>query len=117
MQFDISIAMTWILFLAQFPIVFYWLRRAWRIVVQRNFSEVALSRGEPPLNPERYAPFAAGINLVCGAVLVYNIASVLFFSPSYSTWSAVAGVTIWMKIMLDFILARHARMYNFAKKS
>jgi hypothetical protein len=28
----------------------------------------------------------------------------------YSTWSAVAGSTIWMKIIFDFILSRHAHM-------
>jgi hypothetical protein len=27
MTFDISVAMTWILFLALFPISYYWLRR------------------------------------------------------------------------------------------
>ena len=41
MVFDISVAMTWILFLALFPISFVWLRRAWRIVMYRDFSEVA----------------------------------------------------------------------------
>jgi len=36
MVFDVSVAMTWILFLALFPITFYWLRRAWRIVVRKD---------------------------------------------------------------------------------
>ena len=116
MQFDISIAITWILFLAQFPIVFFWLRRTWRIVFKRDFSEVALSRGEGPKNPEKYAPYAAVINFVGAVIILYNIVSILFLEVSYSDWSAVAGITLWLKIMCDFILARHARMYNFAKK-
>ncbi len=48
MAFDISVALTWILFLAMFPIAFFWLRRAWRIAVRRDFSEVALKGGLPP---------------------------------------------------------------------
>jgi len=30
MVFDISVALTWLLFLALFPMAFIWLRRAWR---------------------------------------------------------------------------------------
>jgi hypothetical protein len=52
MVFDVSVAMTWILFLALFPMAFFWFRRAWRIVVKRDFSEVAIKRGESPPNAE-----------------------------------------------------------------
>jgi hypothetical protein len=69
MVFDISVAMTWILFLALFPISFVWLRRAWRIVVNRDFSEVAIKRGESPPNAKTFAPYEMAINLVAGAVL------------------------------------------------
>lgn len=48
MVFDVSVALTWILFLALFPMAFVWLRRAWRIVVKRDFSEVALKHRVPP---------------------------------------------------------------------
>ena len=44
----VSLALNWILFLAMFPIAFFWGRRAWRILVKRDFSEVALKRGMPP---------------------------------------------------------------------
>lgn len=40
MVFDISVALTWILFLALFPITFFWLRRAWRILAKGDYSEV-----------------------------------------------------------------------------
>ena len=34
----------------------------------RKVFEVALKRGESPLNPEKYAPYAVAINLVAGGV-------------------------------------------------
>jgi hypothetical protein len=42
MVFNFSVALTWILFLALFPMGFFWLRRAWRILVRRDLSEVTL---------------------------------------------------------------------------
>jgi len=108
MVFDVSVAMTWLLFLALFPISYYWLRRAWRILVQRDLSEVALKHGEPPANPAKYAPWAAAFNLVATAALIFVIIGVVFAFLPYETWSAIAGSTIWLKIILDFALSRHA---------
>jgi len=108
MKFDISVAMTWILFLALFPMAFFWLRRAWRIAIKRNFSEVAIKRGESPPNPEKFASYAAAINLLAGVVIVTAIVGVLTARYDYATWTAMAGMTIWLKIIADFILARHA---------
>ncbi len=51
MVFDVSVALTWILFLALFPMAYFWLRRAWRIGVKRDFSEVALKRGNRRRTP------------------------------------------------------------------
>jgi hypothetical protein len=110
MVFDVNVAMTWLLFLALFPISFYWLRRAWRIVVKRDFSDVALKRGEPPPNQVKFAPWAAAINLIGAGILVFVILGVFAGSLEYATWSAIAGSTIWMKIIFDFILSRHAHM-------
>jgi len=110
MVFDVSVAMTWVLFLALFPITFYWLRRAWRIVGKRDFSEVALKRGEPPLNQAKYAPYAAAFNLIASGILIFVIIGVVAGSLAYGTWSAIAGSTIWMKIIFDFILSRQAHM-------
>lgn len=115
MAFDISIAMTWILFVALFPIAFFWLRRAWRIIVQRDFSEVALKRGEPPPDPSRFAPWSALVNLVGGGVSVAVIALVLFAQVEYQTWSAIAGITIWCKVFADFALSRHAHNFSARK--
>jgi hypothetical protein len=108
MVFDFSVALTWILFLALFPIAFFWLRRAWRIIVQRDFSEVALKRGQSPPNPAKFAPYEAAVNLVAGVVTMVVIVSVLLGQLDYSTWSAIAGSTIWCKFFMDFALSRHA---------
>lgn len=116
MVFDVSVAMTWVLFIALFPISFFWLRRAWRIGVKRDFSEVALKRGEPPQNPGRFAPYAAAINLLGGVVVLTVIAGVMTAAYDYATWSAMAGVTIWLKLIADFILSRHAHPFKPAKK-
>jgi hypothetical protein len=113
----ISLAMTWILFLALFPMAFIWLRRAWRIAVKRDFSEVALKRGQLPADPQKYAPYAAAINLLAGVVVVSVIIGVLTASFDYATWSSTAGITIWLKIIGDFILSRHAHPITFKKKA
>lgn len=108
MVFDVGVALTWILFLALFPIAFFWLRRAWRIIMRRDFSEVALKRGEPPANPEKFAPYTAIENLVGGIVIVCVIVGVVTASLDYDSWSALAGITIFFKLIADFIISRHA---------
>lgn len=108
MVFDVSVALTWILFLALFPISFYWFRRTWRILVKHDFSEVALKRGESPANPEKFAPYAAAINFIAGIIIVFVIIGILSGSLEYETWSAIAGSTLWMKFIFDFILSRQA---------
>jgi hypothetical protein len=110
MIFDISTAMTWILFLALFPISFFWLRTAYRIGVKRDFSDVALKQGTPPQDPARWAPYELVIHLVGGTVIVSLIVLILMGTVDYNTWSAVAGSTIWCKFFASFGLSRHAHM-------
>jgi len=117
MMFNVSIALNWILFLALFPIAFFWLRRTWRILVQRDFSEVALKRGEPPENPEKFAPYAAIINMLGGIIIVFVIIGILTGVLEYNTWTAIAGSTIWMKFIFDYILSRHAHPIIPKKKA
>lgn len=116
MVFDVSVALTWLLFLALFPIAFIWLRRAWRIIVRRDYSEVALKRGLAPEKPEKFAPFTAVINLLGGIILAVVIVGVVLGQLEYSVWSAIAGSTIWMKLFADFIRGRHAHPFAFGKK-
>lgn len=108
MVFDFSVALTWILFLALFPLAFFWLRRAWRILYRRDFSEVALKAGSPPPDAERWAPYTGVANLVAGGVAAGVIVLVVVAAAPYGTWSAVAGSTIWCKFFVDFIISRHA---------
>lgn len=115
MVFDVNVAMTWLLFLALFPIAFVWLRRAWRILVRKDFSQVALKRGVAPQRPSAFAGYAAAINLTGGAIVVAVIAGVLAGALHYDTWSAIAGSTIWMKLIFDFILSRHAHPIRSAE--
>jgi hypothetical protein len=98
----------WFFFLALFPVAFFWLRRAWRIFFKHDFSEVALKRGEPPPNAEKYAPIEMGINFIAGSAIVVVIVSVLLGLLAYDQWIAAAGITLWMKIFCSFALSRHA---------
>lgn len=116
MVFDISTAMTWILFLALFPMAFFWLRRAYRIFVKKNYSEVAIKKGVSPANPKKWAPIVGLINLAAGCSCIYVIGSVLMGLYPYDTWSAIAGTTIWGKIMADFIVRMQAHPIQFGKK-
>ncbi|GLS14951.1 MULTISPECIES: hypothetical protein [Hydrogenophaga] len=101
--------LNWVFLLALVPVAFFWLRRAWRIVVRRDFSEVALKKGVPPADAERYAPYEMIINLIGGVVLVGVLVAVLGFQAlEREDWIAVAGSTLWMKLFLSFALSRQA---------
>ncbi len=114
---EISLALTWILFLALFPMAFYWLRRAFRIIVRRDYSEVALKRGLPPVNPKKFAPYTAATNFIAGAIAVGVILLVAVGGVDYDTWTAIAGSTIYMKFIFDFIVSRHAHPFWGKKDS
>jgi hypothetical protein len=118
MQWGVSIAiLDWVFLLALFPVAFFWLRRAWRILVKRDFSEVALKKGLPPPNVERFAPYEMALNLCGGVVLVVVLAAVLGFQAlAREDWIAIAGVTLWMKIFLSFALSRHAHGLTAPRK-
>ena len=116
MVFDVGVAMTWILFLALFPMTFFWLRRSWRILVRKNYAEVAIKRGLPPANPKKWAPATGLLNLFCGGMAIWIIAGVVTASFSYETWSAMAGLTIWGKIIADFIIRSQAHPFTFGQK-
>lgn len=94
--------------LALFPVAFFWLRRAYRIFKNRDYSEVALKKGVSPPNPEKYAPYELVINLIGGAVIVLVIAVVLLGLLDYQAWIAVAGSTLWIKLFASFALSRQA---------
>jgi amino acid transporter len=124
MVFDVSIILTWLLFLALFPMAFIWLRRAWRIFRQKDYSEVALKKGEPPPNPRKWAKPVGLVNLIAGLILVWIIIGVPFWVATgvelgpftrYEQWSALAGSTIWLKIIADFIISRQAHPFPLGR--
>ena len=107
----------WIFLIALFPVAFFWLRRAYRILVKRDFSEVALKKGVAPANAEHYAPYEMAINMVGGVVLVGVLVAVLGFQALASEdWIAVAGVTLWMKLLASFALSRQAHGQGLGRK-
>ncbi len=125
MVFDVSVATTWILFLALIPMAFFWLRRAWRIFAKGDHTEVALKRGESPSHPEKWALTVGLLNATAGAVAVWIVVGVPVWIATgvkigpfqeYNTWSALAGSTIWIKIFADFIVRSQAHPFVFGKK-
>lgn len=125
MDWTVSIAIIdWLFLFALFPVAFFWLRRAWRIFVKRDFSEVALKRGVAPPNAERYAPYEMAINLIGGLIMVSVLVSVLgipllsvagvmgAWAESYvlarDDWMAIAGSSLWIKLFASFALSRQA---------
>lgn len=121
----ISVVLTWVLFLALFPMAFIWLRRAYRIFIQKDYSEVALKKGVPPAKPAAWAPMVGLVNLVAGGICVWVIVGVpiwiatgLLIGPfqNYESWSAIAGTTIWGKLIADFILRSQAHPIKFGRK-
>ena len=126
MVFDVSVAMTWILFLALFPMAFIWLRRAWRIFIKKNYSDVALKHGQAPANQAKWGTTVGMINLIAGGICIWIIIGVptwigsgILLGPfkEYDSWSAVAGITIWGKIFADFIVKMQAHPFKFGKKN
>lgn len=116
MQFDVGVALTWILYLALFPMAFFWLRRAWRIGFKHDYSEVALRRGTPPPDARRWAPYELTINAIAGVVVVFVIVAVLIAGLPYDTWTAIAGTTIWSKFIASFALGYHASKFGQGAK-
>ncbi|MDW7644455.1 MAG: hypothetical protein SCI25_05390 [Desulfuromonadales bacterium] len=114
-----NFVLQWVLFLALFPMAFFWLRRAWRIFGKRDYSEVALRRGESPPHPEKWATLVGLVNLAAGLVAVGTTLGILLGLGALrdpQSWIAVAGSTIWIKIFLDFIISRQAHPMNLGRK-
>jgi hypothetical protein len=111
-----QVIVTWILFLALFPLAFIWLKRAYKIFIKKDYTEVALKRGEPPENPKRWAPFTGVLNLAAGLSCLWAILGVAVFAYPYQKWTGIAGVTIWFKIFGDIIIKYQAHSIFSNKK-
>ncbi len=104
---------------------FFWLRRAGRVLLKKNYSEVATKRGVTPANPRKWAPAVGLLNLICGGIAVWIISGVVLWIAlgvligpfeNYDSWSAYAGLTIWGKIIADFIIRFQAHPIQFGRK-
>ncbi len=102
--------LAWLMFIGFFPLSFFWLKRAWVIGMKKDYSYVALKRGIAPKNPQKYAIYFIGTNLIAGLVVLALILLIALAGLSYSIWTAIAGTTIWMKLFAEFIISRHAHM-------
>jgi hypothetical protein len=108
----------WFFLLVLVPVAFFWLRRAWRIGVKGDLSEVALKKGQPAPQAARYAPYEMTINLAGGLVLVGVLMAVLGFQAlERDDWVAIAGSTLWLKFFASFALGRHAHGLTAAAKA
>lgn len=113
----ISFVLNWLLYLALFPAAFFWLRRSVRIFIQHDYSEVALKGGEAPPNPKKWAPATGLVNLAAGGIAVWLIITVPMGFYSLSKWIEIAGLTLWGKILLDYIISRQAHPFVFGRKA
>ena len=113
---NVAFAMKWILFLGLFPMTFIWLRRAYRIFKKKDYSEVALKHGETPENPQKWALHTGIVNLAAGGTALFTIIGIVWPFLQYETWSAMAGITLWMKIFADYIVSRQAHPFKIGKK-
>lgn len=125
MTFDAATALIWILYLALFPMAFYWFRRAWKIFVNKDYSEVALKGGVPPANPEKWATTTGVVNIMAGTSATWIILGVMLYIAtgikigpfdSFEGWNAYAGSTIWLKLIIDFIIKRQAHPIVLGRK-
>jgi len=125
MIFDVATALIWLLYLALFPMAYYWFRRAWKIFINKDYSEVALKKGVPPANPEKWATVTGVVNMLAGLAAIWIISGVILFIAtgiligpfdSFDGWNAYAGSTIWLKLIIDFIIKRQAHPIVWGKK-
>lgn len=101
--------LNWFFLLALVPIAFFWLRRAYRILFKNDYSEVALKKGVPPKDAEKYAPYEMAFCMIGGVVMVVVLVAVLGFQAlSEDQWIAIAGSTLWIKVFASFALSRTA---------
>lgn len=113
----LTFILNWVLYLALFPVAFFWLRRSLRIFVKHDYSEVALKKGEPPKNPKRWAPFTGLSNLVGGLIAVWLIIAIPMGIYTFDKWIEIAGLTLWGKLLFDFLIKSQAHPFTFGRKT
>jgi len=107
---SVHIFFSWVLFIGLFPFSFVWLRNAWKIFVLKDYSRVGLKAGMLPDKPKKYSFVSGLVNLIGGTVFAIVILLIVLTGLKYETWSAIVGVTLWMKLLADFAISRYAHL-------
>ncbi len=76
----------------------------------RDYSRVGLKAGKSPDKPQKYAFISGMVNLIGGAIFAIVIVLIFLTGLEYETWSAIVGVTLWMKLLADFAISRYAHL-------
>jgi hypothetical protein len=113
----LNFILNWVLYLALFPVAFFWLRRGLRIFLKHDYSEVALKKGHSPPNPKRWAPFIGFSNLVGGLIAIWLIITIPLGLYAFGKWIEIAGLTLWGKLLFDYIISRQAHPFTFGRKA
>ncbi len=117
MKIDAGVILTWVLFLALFPMVFVWLRRAYRIFFLIKITPKLHLSVENHLRILKNGLHSQGLLTSLQADCFWTIIGVVVLGYEYSKWSAMAGCTIWGgKIFADWILRNQAHPFQFGKK-
>jgi len=98
----------WILYIGLIPLSIFWLRRGLKIWLKKDYSLVVLWKGRSPQNAKKYALYAAISNLIAGGIFLSVFLLVLIIGLEYDIWSAIVGITFWMKILIDFNVSVYA---------
>ena len=105
----------WILYIGLIPLSIFWLRRGLKIWLKKDLSLVALWKGRSPKNPKKYAFYAAMSNLSAGIIFLSVFFLVLIIGLEYEIWTAIVGITFWMKLLMDLNVSMYAHKVGIFK--
>lgn len=110
---QVVLVFNWILFIGLIPLSVFWLRRGLKIWLKKDYSLVVLWKGRSPKNAEKYAFYAVISNLMAGVIFLSVFFMVLIIGLDYDIWTAIVGITFWMKILIDFNVSMYAHKVGF----
>ena len=110
---QVVLVFNWILYIGLIPLSIFWIRRGLKIWLKKDYSLVALWKGKASQTPEKYAFFSIVSNLMAGLIFLTVFFLVLIFGLEYGIWTAIVGVTFWMKIILDLNVSMYAHKVGF----
>ncbi len=112
---QVVLVFNWILFIGLIPLSIFWLRRGYKIWMKKDYSLVALWKGRSPKNAKKYVPYAILSNLGAGMIFLTVFFLVLIIGLHYDIWTAIVGITFWMKILTDLNVSMYAHKVGIFK--